>query len=377
MFERLDSMLFKEFRQLRRDRWLLMRLVLPLVVQLFLFGYAASFSVHDVATAVLDQDASQASRALVSRFVASGRFRVVAAPADQAQLKRDIDDGDAVVGIVVPVGFQRALQGQGPAPLQVVVDGTNSNTALIAAGYVGQIVGAYAAQAAAALQRPHAPARSAGVTLELEPRPWFNPGLLDTWFFIPGVIGSLTLLQVVTMTAFAIVREREVGTLEQIMVSPITPLEFILGKTLPSFVIGSASISLVAVLGTLWFGIPFVGSLGVMAVGAALFLLATIGLGLLLSTFSRTQQQAFALNFFFVNPFFILSGFAFPIAAMPRLLQWFTLVNPLRYFLVVIRAVFLKGVGFAVLWPQLGALAGLAAVMLLLSVLRFRASLQS
>ena len=377
MLERVDAMLFKEFRQFRRDRWLLMRLVLPLVVQLLLFGYAASFTVHDVATAVLDLDGSQASRALVSRFVASGRFRLVAAPADQRQLERDIDRGDAVVGIVVPVGFQRALQGQGPAPLQVVVDGTNSNTALIAAGYVGQIVGAYAAQAAAALQRPHAPARSAGVTLELEPRPWFNPGLLDTWFFIPGVIGSLTLLQVVTMTAFAIVREREVGTLEQIMVSPITPLEFILGKTLPSFVIGSASISLVAVLGTLWFGIPFVGSLGVMAVGAALFLLATIGLGLLLSTFSRTQQQAFALNFFFVNPFFILSGFAFPIAAMPRLLQWFTLVNPLRYFLVVIRAVFLKGVGFAVLWPQLGALAGLAAVMLLLSVLRFRASLQS
>lgn len=377
MLERVDAMLFKEFRQFRRDRWLLMRLVLPLVVQLLLFGYAASFTVHDVATAVLDLDGSQASRALVSRFVASGRFRLVAAPADQRQLERDIDRGDAVVGIVVPVGFQRALQGQGPAPLQVVVDGTNSNTALIAAGYVGQIVGAYAAEAAAALQRPHAPARAPGLSIELEPRPWFNPGLLDTWFFIPGVIGSLTLLQVVTLTAFAIVREREVGTLEQIMVSPITPLEFIVGKTLPSFVIGSASITLVTLLGALWFGVPFVGSLAVMAVGAALFLLAVIGLGLLLSTFSRTQQQAFALNFFLVNPFFILSGFAFPIAAMPRALQWFTLVNPLRYFLVVIRAVFLKGVGFAVLWPQLLALAGLAAAMLLVSVLRFRASIEA
>ncbi len=377
MLERVDAMLFKEFRQFRRDRWLLMRLVLPLVVQLLLFGYAASFTVHDVATAVLDLDGSQASRALVSRFVASGRFRLVAAPADQRQLERDIDRGDAVVGIVVPVGFQRALQGQGPAPLQVVVDGTNSNTALIAAGYVGQIVGAYAAEATAALQHPHAPARAPGLGIELEPRPWFNPGLLDTWFFIPGVIGSLTLLQVVTLTAFAIVREREVGTLEQIMVSPITPLEFIVGKTLPSFVIGSASITLVTLLGALWFGVPFVGSLAVMAVGAALFLLAVIGLGLLLSTFSRTQQQAFALNFFLVNPFFILSGFAFPIAAMPRALQWFTLVNPLRYFLVVIRAVFLKGVGFAVLWPQLLALAGLAAAMLLVSVLRFRASIEA
>ncbi|OIQ82186.1 inner membrane transport permease YbhR [mine drainage metagenome] len=171
-------------------------------------------------------------------------------------------------------------------------------------------------------------------------------------------------------------REREVGTLEQIMVSPITSLEFILGKTVPSFVIGAGTVSLVTLLGTLWFGIPFVGSLGVMAVGTTLFLLATIALGLVLSTFSRTQQQAFALNFFFVNPFFILSGFAFPIAAMPRALQWFTLINPLRYFLVVIRSVFLKGVGFAVLWPELGAMALLATTMMLVSVLRFRASLE-
>lgn len=377
MFDRLASMLVKEFLQLRRDRWLLMRLVLPLVIQLFIFGYAATFTVHDVATVVLDLDGSQASRDLVSRFVASGRFDVVDVAASQAEVTRDIDRGSAVVAVVIRSGFQRALQGGGQAPLQVLVDGTNSNTALIAVGYVGQIASAFAADAAARLQLPHAPGAPPLVGVQLQPRPWFNAGLSDTWFFIPGVIGSLTLLQVVTLTAFAIVREREVGTLEQIMVSPITPLEFILGKTIPSFVIGSATVSLVAVLGIVWFGVPFVGSLLVMAAGATLFLLATIGLGLLLSTFSHTQQQAFALNFFFINPFFILSGFAFPIAAMPRVLQWFTLINPLRYFLVVIRAVFLKGVGFDVLWPQLGALAALAAFMLLVSVLRFRASIES
>ncbi len=375
MFERIGSMLVKEFLQLRRDRWLLMRLVLPLVIQLFIFGYAATFSVHNVATAVLDLDDSQASRGLVSRFIVSGRFTIVDAASSQAGITRDIDTGRAVVAVVIHAGFQRALQGGGSAPVQVLVDGTNSNTALIAVSYIGQIVTTFASQATAGLQTLRAPGAPPLVGVQLQERPWFNPGLVDSWFFIPGVIGSLTLLQVVTLTAFAIVREREVGTLEQIMVSPIQPLEFILGKTVPSFVVGSASVSLVTVLGALWFGVPLIGSLLVLAAGTALFLLATIGLGLLLSTYSRTQQQAFALNFFFVNPLFILSGFAFPIAAMPRALQWFTVINPLRYFLVVIRAVFLKGVGFRVLWPDFAALAILAAATLLISVLRFRRSL--
>ncbi len=376
MFDRLGAMLAKEFLQLRRDRWLVMRLVLPLVTQLLIFGYAATFTVHDVALDVLDFDHSQASRDLVSRFTASGRFRVVADRSDRAQVTRDLDRGDAVVAVVIHAGFQRRLQAAASAPLQVLVDGTNSNTALIAVGYIGQIVAAFSSDAAAGSQGPGPPA-AAPQGIVLQARPWFNPGLADTWFFIPGVIGSLTLLQVVTLTAFAIVREREVGTLEQILVSPITPLEFVLGKTVPSFVVGCVSVSLISVLGIVWFGVPFVGSVWVMASGATLFLLATIGLGLLLSTFSRTQQQAFALNFFFVNPFFILSGFAFPIAAMPRVLRWFTLVNPLRYFLVVIRAVFLKGVGFAQLWPEFAAMAALAGIMLGVSVLRFRASLQS
>ena len=377
MLDRLGSMLVKEFLRLRRDRWLLMRLVLPLVIQLLIFGYAATFTVHDVATDVLDLDNSQASRDLISRFTASGRFRVVAHASSQEQVTRDIDRGHAVVAVVIHAGFQRRLQAGSSAPLQILVDGTNSNTALIASGYIGQIVATFSSDVDARLQHPGSFTMPPPTGIELRSRPWFNPGLADTWFFIPGVIGSLTLLQVVTLTAFAIVREREVGTLEQILVSPITPVEFVLGKTIPSFVVGCATVSLVSILGILWFGVPFVGSLLVMFAGATLFLLATIGLGLLLSTFSRTQQQAFALNFFFVNPFFILSGFAFPIAAMPRVLLWFTLVNPLRYFLVVIRAVFLKGVGFAALWPEFGALAALAGVMLAVSVLRFSASLQS
>ncbi|MBW4048208.1 MAG: ABC transporter permease [Proteobacteria bacterium] len=377
MFERLRVMLMKEFLQIRRDRTAIMRMVVPLVIQMLVFGYAATFTVHHVATIVLDLDQSQASRSLISHFVASGRFDVVGTARDTAQVKRDIDHDVAVIAIVIHAGFERNLGNGKSAPLQIIVDGTNSNTALIALGYMSQIVSQFATDEAARLAPPHASLAPPQIGVSLQAVPWFNPGLDDTWFFIPGVIGSLTLMQVVSLTAFAIVREREVGTLEQIMVSPIRPVEFILGKTLPFFLIGLGDIALVSAIGVLWFRVPFIGDPLVMLAGSALFLLAAVGMGLLLSTFSRTQQQAFALNFFFVNPFFILSGFAFPIAAMPRLLQWFTFINPLRYFLVVIRAVFLKGVGFAVLWPDLAAMGLLATIMLAVSVWRFRSSLDA
>jgi ABC-2 type transport system permease protein len=375
MFQRLQVMLMKEFLELRRDRWAMFRLVVPLILQMVIFGYAATFTVNHVSTAVLDLDASQASRSLISHFVANGRFDIVDVADNQAQMTHDIDTGRAVAGIIIHDGFAQRLNNGLSAPLAVVVDGTNSNTALIALGYVSQIVAQFQAEAMSAAWPARNGAAPLSVVVSLVERPWFNEGLDDRWFFIPGVIGTITLIQVVSLTAFAVVREREMGTLEQIMVSPIRPVEFILGKTVPFFLIGLADVALITGFGIAWFHIPFVGSPLVMLLGASLFLLAALGLGLLMSTFSRTQQQAFALNFFLVNPLFILSGFAFPIAAMPKVLQWFTVINPLRYFLVVIRAVFLKGVGVGVLWPQLAAMALLAAGMLTLSVLRFRKSL--
>jgi ABC-2 type transport system permease protein len=375
MFERLYVMLMKEFLELRRDRWAMFRLVVPLLIQVVVFGYAATFTVNHVATVILDLDHSQASRGLISHFVATGRFDIVDIAQTQRQVTRDIDTGRAVVAIVIHAGFAQNLGNGRTAPLQVAVDGTNSNTALIALGYISQIVAQFQADAMAGAWPTQTGVAAPSIAASLRERPWFNEGLEDRWFFIPGVIGTLTLIQVVSLTAFAVVREREVGTLEQIMVSPIRPFEFILGKTVPFFLIGLADVALVTIFGVLWFHIPFVGSPLVMLLGASLFLLAALGLGLLLSTLARTQQQAFALNFFLVNPFFILSGFAFPIAAMPQILQWFTLVNPLRYFLVVIRAVFLKGVGIDVLWPNLAAMALLGAGILTLSVLRFRKSL--
>jgi ABC-2 type transport system permease protein len=375
MFDRLRVMLMKEFLELRRDRWAMFRLIVPLLIQVIAFGYAATFTVNQVATAVLDLDHSQASRSLVSHFVATDRFNVIDFAQTQREVTRDLDTGRATVAIVIHAGFQQYLNDGRTGPLQVAVDGTNSNTALIALGYVNQIVAQFQAEQMANAWPVHAGAAPTSASASLQERPWFNEGLQDRWFFIPGVIGTLTLIQVVSLTAFAVVREREVGTLEQIMVSPIRPFEFILGKAVPFFLIGLAEVALITIFGVLWFHIPFVGSPLIMLLGASLFLLAALGLGLLLSTLARTQQQAFALNFFLVNPFFILSGFAFPIAAMPRALQWFTLINPLRYFLVVIRAVFLKGVGIGVLWPDLTAMAVLGVGMFTLNVLRFRKSL--
>ena len=260
------------------------------------------------------------------------------------------------------------------AALQVSVDGTNSNTALIAPGYVSLIVARVQTDMMQAAWPSRTGAAPPGVTMPLQERPWFNEGMNNRRFFIPGMIGTLTLIEVVSLTALAVVREREAGTPEQIMVSPIRPLEFILGKTVPYFLIGLGDVVRVTVFGLLWFDIPFIGSPRVMLPGSSLFLLAALGLGLLLSTPARTRPPAFALNFFLVNPFFILSGFVFPIVAMPQVLQWFTLINPLRYFLVVIRAVFLKGVGVDVLLPDLAATGLLRAGRPALSELRFRKS---
>jgi ABC-2 type transport system permease protein len=207
--------------------------------------------------------------------------------------------------------------------------------------------------------------------VQLEQRPWYNADLKSRWFFVPGVICSLTLVLVTTLTAFAVVREREIGTLEQIMVTPIRPVEFILGKTIPFFLIGLIDVALIATLGTLWFGVPFRGSLAVLFVGTVVFLLCQLGVGLLISTISSTQQQAMITAFFFIMPAITFSGFGFPISTMPQWLQRLTYLNPLRYFLVVVRGVYLKGVGLDILWPQLAGMATLALAVLTFSIFRF------
>ena len=376
MFERIWHMLVKEFIELKRDRWARFRLIVPPLVQMLVFGYAATFEVYHVPTVVLDRDHSQESRDLISRFSFSNRFRIVKVAQRDAEVEDEINRSDAALAIVVHAGFAQLLRKGQSAPVQVIVDGTNSNTALIALGYLNLVVEQYAADYSADLAgRGIGGVGARLVQVGIEPRPWYNPDLNGRWFFVPGVVGSLTLVLVVSLTASAIVREREIGTLEQIMVTPIRPAEYILGKTMPFFIIGLAEVALVALFGTLWFRVPFVGNPLILLLGTCLFLLSTLGLGLLISTLSKTQQQAFAANFFVLNPMFTLSGFAFPIASMPVPLQWLSYLNPLSYYLVVIRATFLKGVGLDALWPDLLGMAVLGAVLLGISILRFRKSL--
>jgi len=351
-------------------------LIAPPIIQMLVFGYAATFEIHHVPTVVLDLDHSQESRELISRFTSSPYFDVQRQLTDYRQLGDLIDQGKATVGLEINAGFAQNLRKGQTAPLQVIVDATNSNTALIASGYITQIALGFAQDYQKDRIYRISPQMLEEIpSVQLEPRPWYNPDLRSRWFFVPGVIGSLTLVLVVVLTAFAVVREREIGTLEQIMVTPIRPAEFILGKTLPSFLIGLFDVSLIGTVGTLWFQVPFRGQILVLFAGAVLFLLCMLGVGLLISTVSSTQQQAMVTAFFFIMPAITFSGFGFPISTMPQWLQYLTYLSPLRYFLVVLRGTYLKGVGMEILWPQMFAMAALGISLLTIAVLRFHKAL--
>jgi ABC-2 type transport system permease protein len=376
MLGRLKQMLIKEFIQVFRDKRTRFILIGPPIIQMLVFGYAATFEIHHVPTVVLDLDHSQESRELISRFTSSPYFDVQRQLTSSRQLGDLIDQGKATVGLEIDAGFAQKLSNGQTAPLQVIVDATNSNTALIASSYITQIALGFAQDYQKDRIYRIAPQLvDAMPSVELETRPWYNPGLSSRWFFVPGVIGSLTLVLVITLTAFAVVREREIGTLEQIMVTPIRPAEFILGKTLPFFLIGLFDVTLIAAVGSLWFQVPFRGHISVLAVGTFFFILCMLGVGLLISTVSSTQQQAMVTAFFFIMPAITFSGFGFPISTMPQWLQYLTYLSPLRYFLVVLRGVYLKGVGMEILWPQMAAMAFLGFSLLTLAILRFHKAL--
>jgi ABC-2 type transport system permease protein len=376
MLARLKQLLIKEFIQTFRDKRTRFILIGPPLIQMMVFGYAATYEIHHVPTVVVDLDHSQESRELVSRFTSSPYFDVQRQLTDSRQLGDLIEQGKATVGLEIHAGFAQQLRKGQTAPLQVIVDATNSNTALLASSYISQIALGYAREYQTdRIYRIAPQLMEVMPSVELTPRPWYNPDLSSRWFFVPGIIGSLTVVLVITLTAFAVVREREIGTLEQIMVTPIRPVEFILGKTLPFFLIGIFDVTLIAVVGSLWFQVPFRGHVYVLATGAVLFLLCMLGVGLLISTISSTQQQAMVTAFFFIMPSIMFSGFGFPLSTMPQWMQVCSYFNPLRYFLVVIRGTYLKGVGMDILWPQMAAMAVLGVTLLTVSVLRFHKAL--
>ena len=375
-WRRIRRIAWKEFLQVRRDRRLLGMILIVPVIQLFLFGYAVTTDVRQIRTAILDEDRSAASRSFIEAFIRSRYFDYDYYLTRPAEIDRLLDTGKAQVAIRIPRHFAEDLARGRTAPIQVALDASDSVTAGIISGYVGGVVQQYSGRIAAErLERvrlviPRIP------SLDPRVRVWYNPDLQSVNFMIPGVLCMLLLMITMMLTAAAIVKERENGTLEQLIVTPISAGELMLGKTIPVVILGFAEMTLVLAVGTFWFRVPIAGSVPLLFGLAAVFLLTSLGTGLLISTVSRTQQEAMMTSFFIQIPSMLLSGFMFPIENMPHWVQWITYAIPLRYFLVIIRGIFLKGNGLAILWPQVLALAVFGTLLLALSATRFRKRLE-
>ena len=360
--ERVRELVRKELLQVFRDPRLVRMVLVAPVIQLLAFGYAVSTDVRDTSTFVVDEDHTQASRDLARSFFASGYFRLAGSSDRPADLVKAIDSGRALVGLEIPRGFARKAAADA-ASVQVILDGTSSNTATVAMGYAGRIVQSWAQARATGLPSP---------PLDLRERAWFNPALKSRDYNVPAVIGNVLMILSLMLTALAVVREREMGTLEQLMVSPLTPGELIVGKTVPFALLCMVDLVLISTVALLWFRVPFHGNFLLLLLAGALYLVSTLGFGLLISTFSNTQQEAVLTSFLFIMPLLLLSGFMFPVTSMPVGFQWLTMLNPVRHFLEIVRAIFLKGAGLDALWPQFLALALIGTGVLSLSAARFR-----
>jgi ABC-2 type transport system permease protein len=375
MGRRIWQMVKKEFIQVWRDRRLRIFLILPPIIQLIIYGYAINFDIRQVPFGVFDEDRSQASEMLISRFTASEYFRLTDSINSDAELKGLIDRSRITLAVHIPKGFAAKIKANQPVPLQLILDATDSNTALIVAKYARTILNDYAREMLQQTLKHLNLPRKLQTPVVVEPRAWLNPNLESKNAFVPGVVAMVVMLVSLMLTALAVVRERELGTMAQILVSPLSPLEFLSGKTIPFILISLVDVALVTLMGVFWFEIPFQGSVAVLFIGTLAFLLSSVGLGLLISTTCSTQQQAVMAGTFVLTPAILLSGLIFPIANMAVIFQYITYVNPLRYFIVIVQGVFLGGRGLSALWPQMAAMTGLGVVFLGLSIIRFRGRL--
>jgi ABC-2 type transport system permease protein len=357
----------KELRQIARDRRTLLILLFLPAMLLLLYGYALNFDIRDIRLAISDRDGSRQSRDLVSAFTNAGYFTFVAAVQSPAAIDRLIDRGEVRAALVIPDGFGRDVANRRPVAVQVIIDGDNSNTATTVIGYAQAIVSEAAVSMVPVLRAGGRPAPR----MTLEPRVWYNPELRSTLFLVPGLIAFIAMITAVVSTALSVVREKERATMEQVRMSPIGPVSFVIGKTVPYLCLSFLSALLVIVAAMFLFDLEVRGSWLLLCGSIVLFLIGALGQGLLISTIADTQQVAFqvALLSSFL-PTFILSGFVFPISSMPAPIQLITHAVPARYFIVALRSVVLKGVGLATFWPQLAALAIFAAAMLGLASLR-------
>jgi ABC-2 type transport system permease protein len=372
MLERLKCMLVKEIIQAVRDpRMRFILFVIP-AFQTIIFGYAVNTDVRHVKTAIYDLDNTPESRELIASFARSGYFDITGYLDRDDRAREVIDRGEVKAVLRMNRGMGALLRSGSQASLQIILDGTDSNTAGIVLNYAARIAGRYndllleRAMGKLGVQ----PVGLGGV--ELESRAWFNENLESSNYYVPAVIANIVLIITMLLSSMAVVREKEIGTMEQIIATPIGRTEFILGKTIPFVIIGFIDVAMITAVAYFWFQVPLRGSLLLLFGATALFLMSSLGFGLFISTISHTQQQAMMSAFFFVFPTMLLSGFAFPIENMPEPVQWLTFINPLRYYLIIIRGVFLKGVGVDILWPELLGLLLIGSLILSFAVQRFQ-----
>jgi ABC-2 type transport system permease protein len=370
---RIRFLIWKELIELRQDPRLLVIVVMAPIIQLFMLAYAATTDVRDVPVVVADMDRSAESRELIRRFAASPNFTIVDVRPGMNDLDQFLERGTAWIAVSIPVGFGRTVAAGRPATVQMIADGSDSNSAGVSLGYATALLNGYAQQIAAdrAGAAPNAGGFEHGGDIEPRIRVWFNSRLESRDFMIPGIVALLLLVVTTNLSSMGIVREKEIGTLEQLNVTPLRRSELIIGKLLPYALVGLVDVVLVLSVARFWFEVPLRGSVWLLFGTTLIYLVSTLGLGLFVSTISSTQQQAMmTTTFFFLLPMVMLSGFVFPIENMPAAIQPLSYLLPLSYFLVILRAIFLKGVGLETLWPQVAALAGWGAAILLLAIAR-------
>jgi ABC-2 type transport system permease protein len=366
---RVLHLMRKELLELKRDPRLFGIVIIAPILQLAVLGYAATTDVKDIPIAIVDADRSTASRELLHRFEASANFKIVAMPGSTSEIDPYLDKGIAWMAISIPPDYGRKVASGGKTTIQLVADGTDSNSTGVAMGYAQALIGGYVQDMAHL--RQGSGGQAAVPLVQPEIQVWFNPRLESRDFMIPGIVALLLLVITTNLSAMAIVREKEIGTLEQLNVTPLARWELITGKLLPYAGIGIIDVILVLIVSIFWFEVPMRGSIPLLFAMCMIYLLSTLGLGLFVSTISKTQQQAMMTAiFFFLTPMMYLSGFIFPIENMPAWIQPLTYLIPLRYFLIILRGIFLKGVGLEILWPQALALFTWGAVVLALATLR-------
>jgi len=377
MFSRIKEIIIKEFIQISRDKRMLVLVFAVPIIQLILFGYAITTDIENISTAIWDLDKTYQSREFISGFNNSGNFNLEYYVNSEDEIIRLLDSGEIQVAIKINPGFEKDIKSGNEASVQVIIDGSDSNSATIILNYINEIASDYSTSILMERINRLELARGADIGRSInffsnEVTIWYNPGLKSRISNVPAVVAFILMITTIMLTSMSIIKEKESGTIEQLIVTPIRPVEMVIGKTLPFAAIGFIDVILVISVAYSWFKIPLEGNLLIMFVSTILYLFTTLGVGIFISTISKTQQQAMMSTFFFSMPAILLSGFMFPIENMPLIIRYITYLNPLRYFLVIITGIFLKANGLDVLWPQMLALGSIGIIIFSISVSRFR-----